>query len=388
MINKDVVIVGAGFAGAVMAERFASLGKRVLVIEKRNHIAGNMYDYIDENQVRRHEYGPHIFHTNHKVVVDYLSNFTDWYDYKHCVLGHMQGVVCPIPFNFESIDINFDKEKASRLKTLLIEAYGEGNQVPILKLRENENDEIKELAEYIFENIFLHYTMKQWGLNPEEIDPAVTGRVPVRLSYDNGYFADAFQIMPKEGYTSIFERMLTHENIEVCLNTEAKTRLQMDMVNNTVLFDGKQFDGLVIYTGAVDDLFDYKLGDLPYRSLDFDVQSHDGNYQKVATENYPTPKEENAFTRITEYKFLMEDYPKEKTTIAVEYPLPYDKNASKGNIPYYPIFTEENQKKYEEYLQLLKPFKNFYLLGRLAEYKYYNMDALIERALKLFDEIK
>ncbi len=387
-MNKDIVIVGAGFAGAVMAERFANLGKKVLLIEKRNHIAGNMYDYLDDNQVLRHEYGPHIFHTNSKEVVDYLSNFTSWYDYKHCVKGYVNGILCPIPFNFESIDLCFEENKAKRLKQILIDTYGEDKQIPILTLKENENDEIKELADFIFENVFLHYTMKQWGLKPDEIDPNVTARVPVRLSYEDGYFADTYQIMPEHGYTAIFENMLKHDNIEVCLNTEAKERLSLDADTNSIYLDGEKFEGQVIFTGAVDDLFNYELGDLPYRSLDFDVQTKEGIYQEVATVNYPTPKDVHGFTRISEYKLFNPNQSLEKTTIAIEYPLAYDRLADKGNIPYYPIFTQDNQKKYEAYVSLAKQFPQIHLLGRLAEYKYYNMDAIILRALQMFEEIK
>lgn len=305
-MKPEVIVIGAGFAGSVIAERFAHVaGKRVLVLEKRAHVGGNMYDYIDENGVRRHEYGPHIFHTNSREVVDYLSQFTDWYPYQHRVLGHINGVVAPIPFNLTTIERSFPKEKAECLKTLLINEYGMEKKVPILQLRANANPEINELAEYIYEHVFKYYTMKQWGQTPEEIDPAVTGRVPVHISYDDRYFQDTYQMMPAHGFTGIFENMLKNEKIEVRLKTDAKSCLKVDLENKQILFEGEVFHGPVIFTGAIDDLLDYPLGELPYRSLEFDIQSHPHTYQEAATVNYPTPAQQNAFTRITEYKLLM-----------------------------------------------------------------------------------
>lgn len=384
-----MIVVGAGFAGAVIAERFAnSADKNVLILEKRSHIGGNMYDFIDDNGVRYHEYGPHIFHTNSKEVVDYLSEFTEWYSYEHRVLGEVEGKKVPIPFNLTSIEKCFDEEKAGRLKQVLIDAYGMDAKVPILKLRENENAEVKELAEFIYENVFKYYTMKQWGLSPEEIDPGVTARVPVLVGRDDRYFQDTYQCMPKQGYTAIFERMLASDKIEVNLNTDAHDRLRIDLDTNKVYFDNEEFKGPLVFTGAVDDLLNYQFGDLSYRSLYFDCQTHEGTYQAVGTVNYPTAAEKHGYTRITEYKHLMETDTATKTTIAVEYPLAYDRHAEKGNIPYYPIFTAEDKKKYDEYCGKLKGLPNIHLLGRLADYKYYNMDQIIARALMVFEEIK
>ncbi|MFV0380333.1 MAG: UDP-galactopyranose mutase [Anaerorhabdus sp.] len=385
----DVIVVGAGFAGATLAERFATIeNKKVLVIEKRSHIGGNMYDYIDENKVLRHEYGPHIFHTNSKRVVDYLSTFTSWHSYEHRVLGMVESSLVPIPFNLTSIEKCFDKEKSARLKKSLIKSYGINSKVPILELKKNKDVEIKELAEFIYEHVFKHYTMKQWGLSPEEIDPKVTGRVPILVGEDDRYFQDEYQMMPMDGYTSIFNKMLNHNNIEVRLNTDAKDLIRIDLENNCVFFENKKIDCPVIYTGAVDDLLNYKLGELPYRSLYFEIESFNGTKQSATTINYPTPETEHAFTRITEYKLMMSNYPKESSTLAKEFPKEYNRNAKLGNIPYYPIFTDGNQKKYQDYCDLIKNIKNLHLLGRLAEYKYYNMDSIIERSLKFFDELK
>ena len=386
-MNYDVIVVGAGFAGSVIANKFALDNKNVLVVEKRNHIAGNMYDFLDENGIRYHKYGPHIFHTSNKKVIDYLSEFTDWYPYEHRVLGMVQNKAVPIPFNLTSIEESFDKEKAERLKELLISSYGYETKVPILELRKNDNQEIKDLAEFIYENVFKYYTMKQWGLTPEQINPAVTGRVPVHISYDDRYFQDSFQNMPKEGYTHIFENLLANQNIEILLNTNIKDLLKLDLDNKKIYFKGEEFLGKIIYTGAIDELFDYVLGELPYRSVELEKETVEGIYQKSGTVNYPTPAPINAYTRITEYKHLMEDKNQKNSTIAIEYPYAYDKNAEKGNIPYYPIFTEEVEAKYKEYVELSKEFNNLYLLGRLAEFRYYNMDAIVDAALTLYEKI-
>jgi UDP-galactopyranose mutase len=387
-MKYDVIVVGSGYAGSVTAHKFAQDGKKVLIIERRDHIGGNMYDYIDENGVNYHKYGPHIFHTNSDIVVEFLSQFTEWYPYEHRVLGKINNQFVPIPFNLKSIEMLFEEDKAERLKKILIDTYGMETKVPILELRKNDDDEIKELAEFIYEKVFLYYTMKQWDLSPEEIDPAVTGRVPVHISYDDRYFQDKFQNMPKDGYTKIFERMLNHENIDILLNTDRKDLVTIDLENKQILYKGEVFDGKLVYTGAIDELFDYHLGKLPYRSLDFVIETHDDYFQGSGTVNYNTPKEEDAFTRITEYKHMMNNPKLEKTTIAVEYSYPYDIDAEKGNIPYYPIFTDEIKNRYDEYVKLTKEFNNLHLIGRLAQFRYYNMDGIVEAALKEYENIK
>lgn len=386
-MKADVLIVGAGFAGAVSARALADAGKKVAVLEKRSHIGGNAHDYLDENNVMRHEYGPHIFHTSSDKAVQFLSRFTGWYDYEHRVLGCIEGQLVPIPFNLTSIEKLFDAAKAEHLKEVLIRTYGMEKKVPILELRKSEDPEIQELAEYIFEHVFKYYTMKQWGYTAEEIDPAVTGRVPVLVSYDDRYFQDTFQKMPDQGYTAMFEKMLDHETIEVCLNTEAMDHLRVDTEEGCVYLDGEKFDGIVIFTGLVDQLLDYVRGDLPYRSLEFDVQSREGQFQPVTTVNYPTPAEVNPYTRITEYKNMMKYAPKEKTTIAVEYPYKYNRLGEKGSVPYYPVFTDDSKAMYAAYVEKLKAVPNLYLLGRLAEYKYYNMDQITDAALAFAEKL-
>lgn len=386
-MNKyDVIIVGAGYAGSVMAERYANDNKKVLVIDKRSHIGGNMYDYVDDNGVLVHQYGPHLFHCRDFHVLDYLRQFSDWYDYEHKVKGYVDGKIVPIPFNLTSIEMLFPEDEANSLKNALITEYGMEEKVPILMLRKSENEQIRELAEYIYEKVFKYYTMKQWDFTPEQIDPKVTERVPVFISYDDRYFQDEYQFLPTNGYTKIFEKMLDHPNITVILNTKAENVLNIDFENKVIKYQGQPFTGMFIYTGQLDELMSYRYGKIAYRSLYFDLQTHDGIYQETATVNYPTPKEEHAFTRITEFKHLMQEKPA-KTTIAVEYPFPYEETAEKGNIPYYPVFTDDNMAIYRRYVADVQDFDNFVLLGRLAEFRYYNMDSVVAAALAKYSEL-
>ena len=264
----DVIIVGAGIAGATAARKLAEEGnKKVLVIERRNHIGGNCYDLPDEHGILIHEYGPHIFHTDDERVREFLSRFTEWYDFGHEVVAKVGDKLIPVPFNLNTLHMVYDKEKADRLEQKLIAEYGEGSRVPIMKLRENEDPDVREIAEYVYQNVFLRYTMKQWGQTPEEISPEVTGRVPVVISYDNRYFQDKYQSVPLHGFTPMFEKMLDHGNIEVILGTDCKEVLSF--TDGNVYFKGEEFHGDLIYTGAIDELFDCRFGRLPYRSLDF-----------------------------------------------------------------------------------------------------------------------
>lgn len=387
MSSYDAIIIGAGFAGAVIANQFAQDNKKVLLIEKKNHIGGNAYDYIDTNGVLVHKYGPHLFHTNDREVVDFLKNYTEFYPYEHRVKGFVDNKFVPIPFNLTSIEMLFDNDKARYLKNELIKEYGMNKKVPILELRKSNNIQIKELAEFIFEKVFKHYTMKQWDYSIEELSNQVSDRVPVFISYDDRYFQDTYQVMPREGFTRMFERLLDNTNIEIRLNTELKDVLRFDFNNSKIYFEDKIFEGKVIYTGLVDELLDYKYGKLGYRSLWFDKKQLEGEYQSVTTCNYPTPKEQHPYTRISEYKYIMENKP-QASTIHIEYPYPYDKNNEKGNIPYYPVFVKENVERYEKYKKELAKFDNLILLGRLAEFKYYNMDAIVKKALDRYKEIK
>lgn len=377
----DSVIIGAGVAGCVAARDLAESGRKVLVLEQRDHIGGNCYDEKDEHGILIHKYGPHIFHTKEQKAYDYLSRFTDWYAFGHEVVANVHGKLIPVPFNLNTLHMVYEQEKADALEKKLIDAFGLESRVPILKLREHEDPEIREIADYVYENIFLHYTMKQWGQTPEQIDPAVTGRVPVLISHDNRYFQEPWQGMPLHGYTLMFEKMLDHENITVEIGVDARSRVTFS--EGSVSLDGQAFTDDMIYTGPLDELFDCRFGRLPYRSLRFDFEYYDKpDYQGHSVVNYTVSED---FTRITEFKYLTGQQA-EGTTIVKEYPFAY--TGAEGEIPYYSIANEANQKLYEQYRGLVEHIPNVWLLGRLAEYKYYNIDAMVLKALELTDKIK
>ena len=378
----DCLIVGAGYAGSVAARELAERGRlRVLVLERRDHIGGNAYDCLDESGILIHRYGPHICHTSDQRVYSYLSRFTQWRDYQHRVLANVYGRYMPVPFNLSSLHMAFPGEKGTRLEEKLLSAYGEGARVTILSLREASDPEIRQVADYVYEHVFVHYTMKQWGQTPEEIDPATTARVPVLLSRDDRYFQDPYQGMPLEGYTAMFRRMLDHPGITVELGTDARDRLSLE--GGTILLDGAPFSGPVIFTGEVDELFAFRYGRLPYRTLDFVSETLPvDQYQPVATVNYTV---DQPYTRITEYKQLTGQVFPGRTSIMKEFSRAY--TGAAGEIPYYAVISPENNALYSRYEALAGTFPRLHLLGRLAEYKYYNMDAIVARALALCDRL-
>ncbi len=382
-MKYDVIIVGSGFAGSVLARCFADKGKKVLIYEKREHIAGNMYEEVLENGIRVHKYGPHIFHTNQKEVLDFLKKYGEWYFYEHKVLGKINNKLVPIPFNFKSLELLYEQTKALEIETKLKEEYKDTDKVSILSLINSQDKTIKEFGEFVYENVFRNYTAKQWNIKISEIDKSVIDRVPVVLGYDDRYFNDKYQFMPKDGYTKIFENLLDSKNIEIKLSTNALEDLSIK--DNKVYLKGKEFKGKVIYTGAIDELFDYKFGPLPYRSLKLVFENYDMNYyQPTSVLNYPN---EEDYTRITEFKYFSNQIIDGSTTILKEYPLKYDYK-DKTKVPYYAIINPSNIEKYNKYFELVKSIPNLYMCGRLAEYKYYNMDAVIFRALELFKEIE
>lgn len=370
-MRTDWLIVGAGLTGVTFAERIASqLGQRVLIIDQRDHIGGNAWDEYNASGILEHKYGPHIFHTNSGEVWEYLSQFTDWRAYTHKVIAQVDGKLVPIPFNINSIDQLFTRYMAERLTEKLISSYGFGARVPILKLREAEDEDLRFLADYIYKNIFESYTRKQWALSPEDLSSSVTARVPILVSRDDRYFQDRFQAMPVAGYGAMIRRMLAHENIHTLLNTRWQD------VKGEVTFSN------MIFTGAIDEYFGFKHGPLPYRSLRFDVTTHwQPQFQSAAVVNYPNDYD---YTRITEQKMLtgqMHPY----TTVLVEYPEPHIHGKT---IPYYPIPTESNRLHYKLYERETEMEKNVIFAGRLGDYQYYNMDQAVARALSQFKRFK
>ena len=388
--NYDALIIGAGFAGAVCARELAERSaKRVLVLERRNHVGGNAYDCLDQAGILIHQYGPHIFHTNDQRVYEYLSRFTRWLDYQHRVVANIPGegahsgqrVQMPVPFNLTSLETAYGPEKGKALGDKLISIYGAEKKVTILELRQNDDPEIRQVADYVYEHVFVHYTMKQWGQTPEQIDPNTTARVPVFLSRDDRYFQDTWQGMPLDGYTPIFERMLDHPNITVVTGVDARDHLSL--TDAQTYLDGEVFSGPVIYTGAVDELFAFQYGRLPYRSLDFKFETHNTEFfQTHGTVNYTVDED---YTRITEFKHMTGQEKKDRTTTVKEYSFAYTGVA--GETPYYAIINPENNALYQQYKALSDGYDNLFLLGRLAEYKYYNMDAIVAQALALADKL-
>ena len=378
----DYIIVGAGFAGSVIAERIASqLDKKVLVIEKKSHIGGHCFDYKDENGILIHKYGPHLFHTNNKKVFDYLSNFTEWQIYNHKVLGYIDGKKVSLPFNFNTIEQLFPKVLSEKLIAKLLEYFQINTKVPILELKKIQNSDLRFLSDYIYEKVFLNYTAKQWGKKPEEIDPEVTSRVPIFIGRDDRYFNDTYQAVPLFGYTKLFESMLNHKNIKLLLNTDYKEVINIDFQNKKMYLFNNEFNGKLIFTGPIDELFEYTYGVLQYRSLKIVTKTiNTAFFQEAATVNYPNNYD---FTRITEFKHI-HPINSVNTTIMYEYPDEY----VQGKTPYYSMFTTEAKMQYEKYFELSQTIKNLFLVGRLAEYRYYDMDDVVEKALNVFEVLR
>ena len=359
----DYLICGAGFAGAVLAERLAhGMGKRVLILDKRDHVGGNTFDYHDAAGILVHKYGPHIFHTNSTEVVQYLSKFTDWHQYEHRVLAQVDGKLLPIPINLDTINrmygLNLD---AAGMQRFLAE-----RTVTPANIRTSEEICISRVGRELYEKFFQNYTRKQWGLDPSELDASVAGRIPVRFDRDDRYFTDTFQAMPLAGYTRMFERMLEGKNITV--------RTGVNFAEVAKAYPGAK----TIFTGPVDEFFDYRFGPLPYRSLEFKHETFQQEWhQPAAVVNYPN---EHPYTRVTEFKYLT-GQTAPCTSVVYEYP------RAEGD-PYYPIPRPENAQLYARYKELAERQTDVHFVGRLATYKYYNMDQVVAQALVTYRKIR
>lgn len=373
---EKVLVIGAGLSGAVIARYFAEQGRHINVWEKRYHIAGNMFDYEDEHGFLVQKYGPHTFHTKKRELYEYMCHYEDWQDYKLTCGAVWGGKYTPTPFNFTTIDTFYPEKEAEELKKHLREAFKGRSTATVVEVLGNEDPLVREYAEFLFRNDYAPYTAKQWGVSPEEIDLSVLARVPLRFSYDTGYFDDPYQVMPVHSFTRFFENLLHHPNIHVKLGQDALKRLEIK--DNQVMVDGRPFDGLVVYTGPIDELFHLQYGKLPYRSLKFEWKYSDkDSVQNAPVVAYP---QEKGFTRITEYKKLpMQDKP--GSSYALEYPLPYEEG--KDMEPYYPVLTKESKEQYAKCKALADKVSNLTCCGRLADFKYYNMDQALERALEI-----
>jgi len=360
----DFLIVGAGFAGSVIAERLAEgLGRNVLVVDRREHIAGNAYDHLDDAGVMVHRYGPHIFHTNAQRIVDYLSRFTEWQPYEHRVLARVDEHLVPIPINLTTLNTLYGLSMTEAQAEVFLAERAE----PVAAIRTSEDVVINQIGRELYEKFFRGYTRKQWGLDPSELDKSVTSRIPTRTNEDDRYFTDTFQMMPLHGYTRMFERMLDHARIDLLLSTDFAA------VRDRIAY--KQ----LIYCGPVDEYFDFCFGRLPYRSLRFQHETlTQAQFQAVAVVNYPEPSV--PYTRITEYKHLTgQSHP--LTSISYEFP------CAEGD-PYYPIPRPENAELYKRYKALADDTPDVTFLGRLGTYKYYNMDQVVGQALALYQRIE
>ncbi len=358
----DYLIVGAGFAGAVLAERLATVAnKKVLIVDQRSHIGGNAYDYYNKDGILVHKYGPHIFHTNSREVYDYLGKFTPWRPYEHKVLGSVDGQLVPIPINLNTIN----KLYGLNLCSSQVEEFFEQRAEKIKRVMTSEDVVVSKVGRELYEKFFRGYTRKMWDLDPSELDASVTARVPTRTNKDDRYFTDTYQAMPLHGYTVMFEKMLNHPNIKVMLNTDYKEIVDIIPYKS------------MIYTGPIDSYFNYCFGKLPYRSLEFKFETIDADkFQETGTVNYPN---DQAYTRITDFKYLTgQKHP--KTAIVYEFPM------AEGD-PYYPVPRPENAEVYKKYQQLATSMTNTYFVGRLATYKYYNMDQVVAQSLTLFKKL-
>lgn len=372
----DALIVGCGLTGSVIARHFAEQGKKVTIWERRNHIGGNMYDYTDEHGYLVQKYGPHAFHTAQKRLYDYMCRFEDWKPYRLTCGADWDGRCTPTPFNFKTIDTFYAPEQAQRLKKKLKSAFPDRETATVVEVLGHPDPEIRDYAEFLFQNDYAPYTAKQWGVSPDKIDPSVLKRVPLRFSYDEGYFDDEYQVMPVHSFARFFENLLNHPNIRVELEVDALAHLRIE--NNSLLLDGERTAFPVVYTGALDELFSGAYGRLPYRSLRFEWM-----YQEIdSLQEYPIVAypQRDGYTRITEFKKIPPQQGK-GTVYAEEYPLPYEEGMKME--PYYPVLTEQSQKQFLQYRALANKISNLICCGRLADFKYYNMDQALERALDI-----
>ena len=387
MRNKmgRIIVVGTGFSGSILARKIAEeCNRKVEVIEKRPHIGGNMYDEYDENGILIQRYGPHFLNTNKYFIIKFLKQYAELFPHNTKLLSYLNEQYIRLPFNFQSVQELLGAERAETVINKLRANFPGSDRVPILQIVDCHDKDVSDFGTLLFEKAFRTYTSKMWGTDVNKIDKYVLERVPFAMNYDERYLNKDFQYLPKSGFTEIFKNMLAHSNINVFLDTDALKHIEFK--DNSVLYDGEKVE-LLVFTGPIDELFDYKYGNLPYRSLDIRYEYSEKD-SVLPVEIISFPQAEGK-TRSTEYRKIMFDDSKcTGSVVATEYPLWYDKNAKIGNIPYYPVVTEESNEMYAKYVAEAQKYGNIVLCGRLAEFKYYNMDVCIEHALSKFEEIK
>lgn len=372
----DNLIIGCGLTGSVIARHLAEKGEKVTIWERRDHIGGNMFDYVDENGICVHKYGPHVFHTYDEKLKDFMMRYGEWVDFPITCKVDMVGKVTPSPFNYQTIDDYYSIEDAATLKGEIEKEFPGRDKATIVELLNCDNKIIKEYADFLFDHDYSLYTAKQWGMSPKDIDPSVLKRVPVLFSYKDGYFDDTYQMVPRDGYTEWFKELLNHKNIDICLGIDALEHID---ILDGIKLDGQSYNGRLFYTGPLDELLSMKYGPLPYRSLRFEWETKQTHlFQGAALVAHP---EANGFTRITEYNHFPQKNNVGVSSVAYEYPVSYVEGTTVE--PYYPILTEESIEKHNKYLEDLAGISNLYLCGRLADFKYYNMDQALARTLEL-----
>lgn len=382
-MNKNITIIGCGISSATLANILANKGWNVTIYEKTNHVGGNCFDSFDSNGILIHNFGPHIFHTSYEDVYTFVSQFTKFNNYVNKVLVSVDNKLFPLPINFKSIEEIMGSKSAKKIICQLQQLFPNKETATLFDLRMIDNVEIKQFVDWISQNVYLNYSAKMWGTKFENIDPNTISRVKIILGYNHNYFPnDKYQGLPTEGYTKMIEAMLRHPNIKVNLNVDALKHIKFD---NEIKWDDKKLNGPVVYCGPLDEALDYKYGILPYRSLNIQFETHNvTDFQKTAVVNYPA---DPTMTRIAEYKKMTLQSKKGITTISKEFPGQFKLNDVVFGHRYYPIINETNLSLYNKYLNFFKQYKNFYPLGRLSQYKYYDIDDVIKQAIDLAKEL-
>lgn len=381
--NYDAIVVGCGFSGAVVSRQLADHGKRVLIIEKKNEISGMMADYTDENGICIHKYGPHVFMLNSDEVLAYLKRFCELVPVTNYVHAFIDGRYVSIPANFYSFDVLYGEEKSKRLQEKMIALYGQGKEVHILTMRNSEDEEIRELADDLYEKIFVGYNAKMWGLKPEELDPSIPGRLPIRVAYNNKNCKKKYELIPSKGYMDLFNSIIDSPNIDIRLNTKAADIFVIE--DGKMKIEGKDYAGIVIYTAPLDELFSYEFGELPYRALHFEIDVFNGRREAPsAVTTFPMNFNK---VRTTDMVELLDQKTDGYVANVSEYPGAYDKDSENFNVPAYPVLNDSSASIIKKYKAKAGTLERFYYVGRLAEFKYFDMEASIESALRCSEKI-